>query len=321
VSRGRGALLALAGALVVLALAAAQASATFHLVKIREIYPGSSASPDAEYVELQMYAPGQNLVGGHSIDFLDAAGAKVGSATFGADVAGGANQSTVLAATPAAESQLGVAADAGMPAGLLDPAGGAVCWEAIDCAAWGSFAGSTLSPTGSPADPLGIPDGMALRRTIAPGCATLLEATDDSDDSATDFADVFPAPRPNSVAPSEHTCSAQGPAGTGYPAPGSGAGGGPAGGGGSAARRPPQTTIRRRPHRVTRDRTPTFRFSSNRPRSRFLCRLDRGRFRRCRSPFTARRLRPGRHVFRVKARAPGGATDRSPAVWRFRVRR
>jgi hypothetical protein len=46
--------------------------------------------------------------------------------------------------------------------------------------------------------------------------------------------------------------------------------------------------------------------------------VDRRRFRRCRSPLTLKRLGFGRHVFRVKARA-GGRTDRTPAVFRFRV--
>jgi len=320
--RRRPALLAAALAAAALAIAPAGASATFHLISVREVYPGSGANPEAEYVELQMYASGQHLVAGHSIDFFDAAGSKVGTASFGADAPNGANQSTLVAATPAAESRFGIAADAGMPAGLLDPAGGAVCWESLDCVSWGAFHGAALSPTGSPADPPGIPDEMALRRTIAPGCPTLLEATDDRDDSAADFSDVFPAPRPNSVAPSEHACSSQGPAAPGYPAsgsPASGGGDGPGAGGG--ARRRPQTRIRHRPRRVTRDRSPTFRFVSNRRGARFLCKLDRRRVRRCRSPFTARRLRFGRHVFRVWARAPGGATDRTPATWRFRVAR
>lgn len=309
--------LAVVLALTSLALGASPARATFHLMKIREVYPGSAAGPEAEYVELQMYASGQNLVGGHSIDFFDAAGAQIATTSFGADAPNGASQSTLVAATPAAESRFGIVADAGMPGGSIDPAGGAVCWESLDCVSWGSFHGSALSPTGAPADPFGIPDGMALRRSIAPGCPTLFEAGDDSDDSAADFFDAFPAPRPNSVTPSEHDCSAQGPAEGAYPAPS--AGGGSGGNAGRAAHRRPQTRIRRRPGRRTRDRTPTFRFVSNQRGARFLCKIDRRRYRRCRSPFTTPRLRPRRHVFRVRARARGGATDRSPAIWRFRV--
>jgi hypothetical protein len=296
----------------VLAAVAAPASATFHLISIREAYPGSAASPDAEYVELQMYAAGQNLVGGHTLSFFAANGAPSGAATFGADVPNGANQSTVVAATPAAEAQFGVAADGGMPAGSLDPAGGAVCWEAIDCVAWGSFGGSTPSPVGSPVDPLGIPDGMALRRTIAPGCPTLLEASDDSGDSGADFADAFPAPRPNAVPPSERACASQGAAA------GAGSGGGGSGGV-RGGRGRPRTKIRRGPRRAIHRRSARFRFVSSVPGSSFLCKLDRRPYRRCRSPYAARHLRRGRHLFRVKARAPNGAADRTPAVWRFRV--
>ena len=286
----------------------ANAGATFHLVLVREVYPGSVAAPQAEYVELQAYASGQSHVDGHSIVLYGPSGAKVGSAEFTSDAAGTSNQMTLLAATPAAESQLGVVADAGLPADALDPAGGAVCWEALDCVSWGAFAGSTPSASGSPADPLGIPDGMALRRTIAPGCPTLLEEADDSNDSATDFADVFPAPRPSSVAPSEHACGGK--------AAGDG-GGGPGLAAGAAGR--PRTRLRGHPGRRTGDRTPTFRFDADRPGVTFLCRLDRARYKRCHSPFVTGGLPRGRHVFMVKARAPGGATDRTPAVWHFRV--
>jgi hypothetical protein len=305
--RTRRTLLTTVAAAIALLAAAAPANATFHLIKLREVYPGSGANPDSEYVELQMYSSGQQFVKGHSLAFFDAAGASLGTTAFGADVARGSDQSTLVAATPQAESQFGIVADTGMAAGRLDPAGGAVCWEALDCVAWGSFDGSTPSAAGSPADPLGIPDGMATRRTIASGCATLLEATDDRNGSASDFFDAFPAPRPNSVVPTEHACASHG---------GGGAGGNPSSGG----QRRLQTRIRRHPRHVTRDRRPTFRFTANRPRSKFLCKLDRGRFRRCHSPFTTHRLRPGRHVFRVRARAPGGAVDPSPATWRFRVR-
>jgi len=308
--------IALAAALAAAALAglAAPAPASFHLVGVREVYPGSSAGPDAEYVELQAYAAAQNFVRGHSVALLDAAGGQVASASFSADVPAGGNQITLLLASAAAESQFGVIADAGLPGGSLDPMGGAVCWEALDCVSWGSFHGSTASPAGAPADPGGVPDGMALRRTIAPGCASLFEATDDRADSAADFFDAFPAPRPNSVVPAERACGAAAGGGAGGPGPSAGGG---AGGGAGEAR--PQTRLRRRPGRVVRRRRAVFGFSSSRPASTFLCALDRRRLRRCRSPFVAHRLRPGRHLFRVKARAPDGAVDRSPAVWRFRV--
>ena len=43
-------------------------------MQVREVYPGSSPNPDSEYVELQMWAEGQNLVGGHVLRTYDAAG-------------------------------------------------------------------------------------------------------------------------------------------------------------------------------------------------------------------------------------------------------
>lgn len=300
-TRARSAALAAALACAALALTAPAASATFHLMLIREVYPGSAANPNAEYVELQMYSPGQTLLAGHVIRTYSASGSIVGEDAFGADVANGANQSTIVMATPEAEAQFGIAADGTLsPSGQLDPAGGAVCWQSIDCVSWGSFSGTLPSPAGRPAAPLGIPDGMALRRTIAPNCPTLLEAADDSNDSATDFSTVFPSPRPNSVTPSEHPCSSPSP--TGYPSAGA-----------------PQTRITHRPPRRTRDRTPTFRFTSSATGSTFLCRLDRAPFRRCRSPFTARRLALGHHRFEVEARAPGGPRDPSPARYGFDV--
>jgi hypothetical protein len=304
----RAALVAAALALVVLGFGVPSAQATFHEVSIREIYPGSAALPESEYVELQMWAGGQNLVGGHTLKAYGATGAVTGTTSFAGNVSGGANQSTILLATPAAEAEFGVTPDALMAPEQLDPAGGAACWENLDCVSWGSFSGSSLpSPAGSPASPTGIPDGMALRRTIAPGCATLLEPTDDRDNSAADFSAVFPSPRPNSGAPSEHACAL---------------GSGQGGAGGSSnqgARGAPQTTLKRKPPRRTRDRTPTFRFAAGEAGSTFQCKLDSEPFRACRSPFTAARLSPGRHTFRVRARDDSGRPDRSPAAYSFTV--
>jgi Ca2+-binding RTX toxin-like protein len=87
---------------------------------------------------------------------------------------------------------------------------------------------------------------------------------------------------------------------------------------------PPRTRILHRPHKVVfarkRRRRVVFVFSSNEVGSSFRCRLDHGRFRRCRSP-RRYRVGKGRHVFRVYAVDAAGNRDRSPAVFRFRVRR
>jgi hypothetical protein len=284
---------------------AAPAPATFHEMWIREVYPGFGTQAGSEYIELQMWASGQHRVNGHSIAFYEADGTPLGSETFSADVGSGANQSTILAATTAAASEFGVAADLTIAPGKLDPGGGAVCWASLDCVSWGSFSGgSPPSPAGPPATPAGIPDGMALRRTIAPGCPSLLEATDDRNDSALDFSPVFPAPRPNSSAPTERSCASSG-----------GGAGGPGAGGYGA----PPTKLKRRPPNRTTDRTPTFRFSSDEAGSTFQCKLDRKPFRSCRSPFTAKRLSLGQHTFKVRARDASGQLDTSPAVDHFTV--
>jgi hypothetical protein len=292
------------------ALAASSASATFHEMSIREVYPAG----DSSYVELEMWAGGQNFVGGHHLVAYNSAGNPTDNFKFAANVPNGANQSTILVADtgyPLTFDEM-PAADETDPSLDLSPGGGAVCWvegSPPDCVAWGNFNGaaSLPSPTGSPVAPGGIPAGMALRRSIAAGCPTLLERTDDTDDSAADFSLVSPEPRPNSVSPSAQTC---------LPPRGQEGGGTTGGKGGAGA---PQTTLRRKPGKRTRDRTPTFRFASDEPGSTFQCQLDRKPFRPCRPPFTTKPLALGHHSFRVRARDESGKLDPSPAFYGFRV--
>ncbi|MET0559347.1 MAG: hypothetical protein ABW065_11830 [Solirubrobacterales bacterium] len=306
----------LALAVASLGLAASPAAATFHLMEIREVYAGSAASPGSEYVELQMYAAGQNLVGGHFLRAYGPTGNVLATDAFPADVKGGDDQSTLILATPEAESQFGIVADGPLsPSGQLDPSGGAVCWETIDCVSWGSFSGSLPSPTGSPATPGGIPDAMALRRLISPGCATLLEPTDDHDNSAADFSAVFPGPRPNSSPASERPCESSPTAGQSPKEVGSA--GGPAGSGNRGG--PPQTTLRVTPAKRGTDRTPTFRFAVDEAGAEFECRLDRHNFHICSSPLTFKPLAYGRHRFLVRARDASETVDPSPASFAFRI--
>jgi hypothetical protein len=300
--RRRRLAMALALGLASLALGAPVASATYHLMNVREVYPGSATSPAAEYVELQMWAAGQNFVAGEekNLHIYGPTGVETAKAKFPSDVKGGADQSTLVLATPEAAAQFGITADADLPAGSIDPAGGKVCWVNIDCVSWGSFSGNGTvpSPSGAPVAPTGIPDGMAIRRTIEPGCPTLLEPGDDRNDSAKDFFLAAPNPRPNSVKPTEVACS-----GPPEPLP------------------RPQTSLRRKPAKRTHDRTPTFTFASNQADVHFECSLDRRRFRRCRSPFTTKALKPGRHRFSVRAVGHDTGADRTPASYAFVVLR
>jgi len=296
----------------VAALTASPAFATFHEMSIREVYPAG----DSSYVELQMWASGQNFVGGHHLVAYDATGKATDNFKFAANVANGANQSTIVVGDtnyPVVFDEMPLP-DETEPSLDLSPVGGAVCWtEGLppDCVSWGDFsaASSLPSPTGSPVAPGGVPAGMALRRSIDAGCPTLLEPTDDHDNSAADFSAVFPAPRPNSVAPSERAC------------PRSGGGQQVEGGGtGESGRRgAPQTTLRRKPGKRTRDRTPTFRFGADESGSTFQCKLDSKPFRSCRSPFTTRQLTLGSHIFKVRARDDSGKFDPSPVSYGFTV--
>src|SRR3954466_8254270 len=211
---------ALGAALLALLLGAAGAAASFHLMKIREVSTGSST--DTSYVELQMWAAGQNFLGGHTIKLYNGT-APTPPFTFPLvpvpAVSNAASQSTILVGDSNAPGDPDFT-DAGF---VLSAAAGAACFDSIpvDCVSWGTGTSALLPGTaGSPASALS--SGMALRRTIAPGCPTLLESTDDTDNSAADFSLTSPDPRNNAVAPTETPC-ATGP--SGYPPPSGGGGG------------------------------------------------------------------------------------------------
>jgi hypothetical protein len=105
--------------------------------------------------------------------------------------------------------------------------------------------------------------------------------------------------------PPERTCAtSDGAGGPGPSAPGRGA---------------PETTLRGKPAKRSRDRTPSFRFVADETGASFECRLDGKPFKPCRSPFTTPALSPSRHVFRVRARDGSGQIDPSAATYAFRV--
>jgi CSLREA domain-containing protein len=81
----------------------------------------------------------------------------------------------------------------------------------------------------------------------------------------------------------------------------------------------PDTTLLKGPKRRVEETTARFRFASSEVRSRFECGLDRKPFRNCESPKTYRNLKPGRHVFKVRAVDDAGNVDATPARRRWRV--
>lgn len=81
----------------------------------------------------------------------------------------------------------------------------------------------------------------------------------------------------------------------------------------------PQTRITRGPRGRQTARAATFRFRSSEAGSTFQCRLDRSRWRACRSPKTYRGLDLRTHRFQVRGRDRAGNVDRSPASREWRV--
>jgi hypothetical protein len=81
----------------------------------------------------------------------------------------------------------------------------------------------------------------------------------------------------------------------------------------------PETRIDAGPNGLIRDRTPNFRFSTDKQGSGFECSIDGGPFAPCEGAHTARRLRDGAHVLRVRARDTLGAIDLTAAERSFTV--
>ncbi len=86
----------------------------------------------------------------------------------------------------------------------------------------------------------------------------------------------------------------------------------------------PDTFFVKHPHKLIathkRRVRETFRFGSNESGVTFICRVDRGRFHRCRVRFS-RWFGIGKHTIQVKARDSAGNLDPSPAIFHFRVKR
>ena len=196
------------------------ASATFHLIKIREVYPDAAAR--RHYVELQMFAAFQNLVGGHSVGIYNAGGYYINSPyVLPGNVSNGQTQRTVLIGNSGVAAATGVTPDFVIP-GFEIPNQGTACWltstggtpatdSGLDCVSFGETFAAAPSPSGTGAPT--VPTGKSVTRRISPGCLTFLEAGDDTDVSATDFAVTDPSPRNNSTVPTELPCGTSPPRG------------------------------------------------------------------------------------------------------------
>jgi hypothetical protein len=280
-----------------LLLFAAPASATFHLMRVREVYPAGSAS----YVELQMLAAGEYQVGGHHLFTYNVDGSVADDFMLPNSVsAASVHNSTILITGPGYSTAFpsGPLTDEADPNMNLSASGGAVCWvegSPPDCVAWGNFTGQLPAHTppllvGNPASPGGVTAGKALERTIAPGCSTSLEEGDDSDDSATDFSEQTPNPRDNASPVTEHDCVL------------------------------PETKIDSKPANPTRSTSAPFVFHSNPAGAEFECRLDAEAFAACANPDNEPfeypgPLADGSHTFQVRAKNTVGTGAAATYTW------
>ncbi len=179
---------------------AAQANAAFHLMKVVEVFGGTPAAPNAQYVVIQMYSGGQNQVGGHGISVFGPTGTLIQTFSFAGPVTVGTNQSKILIATPAAVTFFNLPADLSMPNGSIPIAGGKACFDSspVDCLAWGNYSGD-MTGIGTPFNVAGglVPTKAATRRLNIAGSPIILEAGDDTDNCSTDFLAQMPTPRNN----------------------------------------------------------------------------------------------------------------------------
>ena len=116
---------------------------------------------------------------------------------------------------------------------------------------------------------------------------------DDTNAPRADFSLRRPTPRNNATAPTETGCT----------------------GGGDTD--PPQTEITKEPKAKTTKAKAKFKFRSDETYSDFMCKLDKGGFEKCSSPFKEK-VDPGKHKFSVFAIDRAGNEDPSPAKAKFK---
>ncbi len=82
---------------------------------------------------------------------------------------------------------------------------------------------------------------------------------------------------------------------------------------------PPKTKITKRAPNRTHKRKVKFKFKSSEPDSSFECKRDKKRLKPCGSPKKLKRLKKGKHKFKVRAIDAAGNTDPTPAKDKFKV--
>ena len=290
-----------AGTCLGAALFASPAAATFHLMQVREVYPGGVSNDS--YLELQMVAPAQTYLQTHQVSVYDQSANLIERYTLDGDVSTGDNNATVLIGDTNVSGSFGGAIPDFTDADLnIPPAGGAACFDdadPTDCVAWGSFSGTIpLGPPSPVVNPPvsvgGVTPGKAIRRKITANCPTFLDGLDDTDSSAADFEEVTPNPRPNGSPIIETPCPDT------FIGPG----------------------VNDKPKNPTNSTSATFsNFTSSLAGSTFECKLDNdpAGFTTCSSPKSyPGPLSAGSHTFQVRA-VKNGVPDPSPASYTWTI--
>jgi hypothetical protein len=86
----------------------------------------------------------------------------------------------------------------------------------------------------------------------------------------------------------------------------------------SPPRTPPNTTLRKRPKAKSAAPLAKFSFGSDQAGASFQCKLDKGPFKPCRSPFK-KKVKPGAHAFSVRAVGAAGLVDPTPVTFHWKV--
>ena len=83
---------------------------------------------------------------------------------------------------------------------------------------------------------------------------------------------------------------------------------------------PPETTIKKGPPNRTHNSTARFEFAASEDPSKFVCKLDKRKWRHCGESYELKNLKPGEHKLLVRATDEFGNTDGSPAKAEWTVR-
>ncbi len=82
---------------------------------------------------------------------------------------------------------------------------------------------------------------------------------------------------------------------------------------------PPLTAILKHPKKKSAKATARFTFEADEAGASFQCKLDKKQFAACGSPKKYKHLKPGKHVFQVRATDPSGNAEATPAKYKFTV--